>query len=372
MNIYSESKEKDFCRSTSEARWTRGLARGASLQDALSCLRISAAIVDVGIGKGSSPHHDATKGAVGVVLARERGQGAGLEVVLGAALGAGGAHGRRRHADEDLGVSRGRVGDVLLPLVKVDGAVERAAGVVVELNKEVVELGSSDDLVHVGLRDGALRSAGDVVGVGRVRGKVGSKLGDHVLVVLVSTVGLNVKVPAVDKGLAERSRHLATSTVSVGIPQILTDGLGLGLRGQSVRSRGAAERQDDLDAVGLAGVDGLGKAIASLALSGGGDGARLSDGAARDSDAVAVLVEERQHNDVDSRAGRAVGGQVVVLKDVATVLAPVDDVLAASRPARHSLGGSSQSGRGHEAEAGERSESGIHVDVEGTFVQEVV
>lgn len=69
-----------------------------------------------------SPHHDAARSRIRLVLAGERSKLRRLEVAPGAALGTGGAERRGRDADEDLGARRGRAGDILLPVVKVDGA----------------------------------------------------------------------------------------------------------------------------------------------------------------------------------------------------------------------------------------------------------
>lgn len=329
----------------------------------LRLLGVGAAVVDVGVREAGVPHHHTAERGVALVLVDERGEGAGLEVVLGAALGAGGSQRGGRHADEELGVGRGGVGDVGLPVVVVDVGVDGAAGVVVELDPEVVELRVGDDHVHVRLGDGALRRAGDVVGVAGVGREVGAQLGDQVLVVLVAAVGLDVKVPAVDEGAAEGTRHAAVARVAVRIPEVLADGLGLFLRLQRVGARRAAQRQDHLDAVGLAGVDGLGQVVAVLALTGGGDVAGLTDRAGRDGVAVTPLVQEGQHDDVDAGAGGAVGGQVIVLDDAAAVLAPVYDVLSAGagRIARHESVRECGGSGGHEADAGENLGE-MHVD----------
>lgn len=287
-----------------------------------------------------------------------------LQVVLGSAVCSRSAERRSGNTDEDLGVGRRGVGDVVLPVVVVDGAVGRAARVVVELHPEVIELSFGDDLVHVGLGDGALRSAGDVVRVGRVRGKVGSQLGNHELVVLVAAVALNVKVPPVDKGRSERARHAAVAlAVAVGVPEVLADGLCFFLRRQGVRARRSAQRHDDLDAVGLARVDGLGEVVALLALARGGNGAGLADGPGGNLVAVAVLVQEGQDNHVNACFAGAVGRQIVVLNHATAILAPVDDILSAVCCSRLHASWGSRSRAGQQTEASEGGEEGMHLVV---------
>lgn len=337
-------------------------ASSASGEDALSLLGISAAVVDVGIRETSSPHHDTAKLVILSVLTNNLGQSSRLEVVLGTRLSTGSTERRSGNANEDLGISRGASGNVGLPLVEIDGAIGAAAGVVVELDKEVVELGLGDDLVHVRLGNGALRSTSDEVLVGGVGGKVGSKLSNHELVVLVTRVGLNVEVPAIDEGLAEGTGHGAVGgRVAVGVPQVLADGLGFLLGSQGVSARSAAEGHDDLDAVGLAGLNGRGEVVAVLGLAGGADGAGLADGAGGDLDAVAVLVKERKDNHVNAGLLGAVGSKVVVLNDAAAVLAPVDDVLSSVGGAGSKDAGSGH-GRSGEEEA-RKSGEGRHLDM---------
>lgn len=338
------------------------LASSTSGQDALSLLGVSAAVVDVGIRETSSPHHDTTELVILSVFADNLGQSSRLKVVLSTRLSTSSTERRSRDTNEDLSISRGASGNVGLPLVEVDGAIGAAAGVVVELDKEIVELSLGDDLVHVRLGDGALRSTSDEVLVGGVGGKVGAKLGNHELVVLVARVGFNVEIPAVDEGLAEGTGHGAVGgRVAVGVPQVLADGLGFLLGSQGVSARSAAEGHDDLDAVGLAGLNGRGETVAVLGLAAGADGAGLADGAGGDRDAVAVLVKEGKDNHVNAGFLGAVSSEVVVLDNTATVLAPVDDVLSSGGGA-----GSKDAGSGHgcagEEEARESGE-GRHLDM---------
>ena len=228
--------------------------------------------------------------------------------------------------------------------------------VVIELDPEIVELRSSDNLVHVGLRDGALGGTGDVVGVGGVRLEVGAQSRDQVLVVLVAAVTLDVEVPPVHEGLAEGTRNAAgAGSVTIGIPQVLSNGLGFLSRTERISAGGTAERQDDLDTVALAGRDGLSKVIAASWLACGRDGARLADGTRRNRDAVAVLVKESEDNDVDSSLLGAVGGKIVVLNSASAVLSPVYDIFGVRRRAG-SLVRSSRSESGRKAEASKSRE----------------
>ena len=103
------------------------LAGRAGSQDAVSLLSVGAAVVDVGVREASGPHHHTTECAVAGVLANKGGESAGFEVVLGAAGSTRGAIWRCGHTDEDLGISRRSVGDVLLPVVKVDVAIRGAS-----------------------------------------------------------------------------------------------------------------------------------------------------------------------------------------------------------------------------------------------------
>ena len=103
------------------------LARRASCQDAVSLLGVGAAVVDVGVREASGPHHHTTECAVAGVLANKGAESAGVEVVLGAAGSTSGTIGRCGHTDENLGISRRSVGDVRLPVVKVDVAIRGAS-----------------------------------------------------------------------------------------------------------------------------------------------------------------------------------------------------------------------------------------------------
>lgn len=320
----------------------------------LRLLGISASVVDIGVRKAGGPHHDASERRIVLVLGHERSQSAGLKIVLRATFRSRRTQRRCRDPDKDFRVGRGGVGHVGHPLIVVNGTIDGAAGVVVELHPEVVKLRVVDNDLHVGLRNGTLRRTGDVVRVGRVRSKVGAQLADQILVVLVPGVALNVKVPAVDKGTSKGSRHASTALgIAVRLPKVLSDGLGLGLGGERIRADGAAEGQNDLDAVGLAGLDGRGQSVAVLRLPSGRNVAGLADGTGGDGVSISVLIQEGQHNDIDAGGRRAVGGQVVVLDCAAAVLAPVHNVLGTGRaggdPMRHGRYGSS-----HQAEGTER------------------
>lgn len=311
------------------------LTRRPGSQDALRLLGISASVVDVGVRKTGGPHHDASEGRVVLVLGHEGGQSAGLEIVLRTTRRSRRAQRRSRDADKDLRVGGGGVGQVGDPLVVVDGTVDGAAGVVVELHPEIVKLRLGDNDLHVGLGDRTLWRTGDVVLVGRIRSKVGTQLVDQVLVVFVSGVALNVKVPAVDKSASKGSGHISIALgIAVGLPKVLADRLGLGLGGKRIGADGASERQNDLHAPGLAGLDGRGQSIAVLGLSRGRNIAGLADGAGGNGVAISVLIQEGQDYDIDARGRRAVGRQVIVLDGATAVLAPVHNVLGTGRARR--------------------------------------
>ena len=221
-------------------------------------------------------------------------------------------------------------------------------GRLTELNPEVVELGRSDDLAHVRLGNGALRGASNVVRVAGVRGKVGTQFADHVLVVLVTAVALDVEVPAVNKGAAERSRHAAALRVAPCVPQVLANGLGLVLGLERVGARGTAEGKDDLDTVALAFLYGGSKVITLLRLALRRDITGLPYRPRRHRVAVTIFIEKSEDEDVDASVGGTIGREIIVLDRSAAVLAPIDNVEAAGGLARkhgRGRGGSC----GHEA-----------------------
>lgn len=231
------------------------LAGRAGGKDAVRLLGVSATIVDIGVGEGGGPHHDSAEGRVAAVVANQSCQRAWLEVVLSTAGRAGGAIGGSRHTDEDLGVGGRGVGNVGDPGVVVDGPIHGAAGVIVELDPEIVELGVGDNNLHVGLGNGALRRASDVVGIGGIGSKVGAERADHILIVLVAAGGLDIEIPTVHEDITEGTGHGAIARVAVGIPEVLADSLGLLLRLQRVRTNGSTEGQNNLDAGRLACLD---------------------------------------------------------------------------------------------------------------------
>lgn len=189
-----------------------------------------------------------------------------------------------------------------------------------------------DDFLHVRLGDRALRGTGNVVSVGWILGKVGAEGGNHVLIILVSRVGLQVKVEAIDEGLAEGTGNggfggAGCVRATVSCPQVLADGGGLILRAERVSARSATERQDDLDTVGLASRDSRRQVIAVLACAIGADVARLANSTRGYGDTVAPFVQESEDDDVDSRISGTVCREVVVFHSTATILTPVDDIL---------------------------------------------
>ena len=205
------------------------------------------------------------------------------------------------YADKNLCIRRRSVCDECRPIVVVERCVSvdtQSAGnsvviIVVKLNKNPVENRVADNDAHVGLRNGALRCAGYVISVARVFGKVGTKFGDHVLIVLAaSIIYLNVEIKAVDKVVAKGALDRRVSRVAVRIPKVLADGLGVGLRLQRVRTSRATQGQNNLDASRLAFRNGGGQGFAVLALACRANVARLTNGARRDVAAPAELVQE--------------------------------------------------------------------------------
>ena len=65
---------------------------------------------------------------------------------------------------------------------------------------------------------------------------------------------LDVEVDAVEHGVAERP-GLGAGPTEVEVPEVVGDGLGIGLRGQGVPADAAADREEDEDALGLAVLD---------------------------------------------------------------------------------------------------------------------
>ena len=167
---------------------TRLAARSSVVQNAVNLLGVSAAIVDVGVGETSSPHHHTSKVSIGLVLVDNGGELVRGGVVDGSAGSAVGTESRSRHSDEDLGVLGRSVGNEAGPVVVVERSVavdtqSTGDGVVVvvielllvshvyqppsshrvpHLNPDVIELRGGDDFTHVGLGNGALGCSGNV------------------------------------------------------------------------------------------------------------------------------------------------------------------------------------------------------------------
>lgn len=126
-----------------------------------------------------------------------------------------GSLGASRKTNVQLSVLAGLVVDVLDPLVKVDagGALGDAAGVVVELDEDLVELRLSHDRVHLevcGIQRALGRCREDHVGLGIP--DEASELVDHGNVgLLVAELGLNVEIETVDSHFAERTRALVAT-----------------------------------------------------------------------------------------------------------------------------------------------------------------
>ena len=201
----------------------------------MGLLGVRAAVDNIGVRESRGPHHDSAESGIRLVLGNKGSELRGLKVVLSAALGSSGSERRGWDTDEELSGAGGGVGNVGLPVAKVDvGVVDGAAGVVVELDEEVVELAGGDDAVHVGLWDWALGSTGDVVSLRCVLAEVVAELRDHVLVVVVSGGGLDVEVEAVNSDIAEGTRGAATGRLAVAVPEVLANGLGLLLRAERV------------------------------------------------------------------------------------------------------------------------------------------
>lgn len=193
-------------------------------------------------------------------------------------------------------------------------------------------------------------STGNVVGVGRVRGKVGAQFGDQILIVLVPAVGFDIKVPAVDVNRPEWTRNAASRGVSVRVPEILTDGFGFGLGSERVGTNGTSKRENNLDTIGLAGRNLTSEGATVGTFAAGADRAVLSNNTGRDRNAISVLVKEGKDDNVDTGVGCTIGRQVVIFTGCGCVLSPVNNNFTTGAASLQSVR-SSDDGAGHKAEA---------------------
>lgn len=131
----------------------------------MALLSVGAAINDVGIGEASTPHHEATKRRVALILSYQL-----RELVRGNVVGlsSGTAVSCQRcgwDTEGYLRAGRRSVGNEGHPVVVVErGIAVKSEGarnciviVVIKLDKEIVKLGGADDFSHIGLGNWALR-----------------------------------------------------------------------------------------------------------------------------------------------------------------------------------------------------------------------
>ena len=75
-----------------------------------------------------------------------------------------------------------------------------------------------------------------------IRCEVGAQCGDHVLVILVAAVTLNIEVPTIDKGAPEGSRYTPVRCITIGVPKVLPYSLSLLLGLQRICAGCTAKR----------------------------------------------------------------------------------------------------------------------------------
>lgn len=314
--------------------WRCAIAGCSAEQDVLDLLSIGATAVHVGVGEPGAPFHDTAEIRIGCRVDYDLCQLRRCCVVYFASRASVGTQRCGRHSDEELGILGVAFGDERGPVVVVEGSVAVDAEgtrygvvvIVVELNPQVVELRVADDDAHVGFRDGALRSTGDVILLGRVLGKIAAKGRDEVLVILVPVGVLDIKVPAIDDSGTQGPRDTRVARVAVGVPEILADGLGLGLRSQGVAADAAAKREHNLHARFLTGCNLRDEGIAARRAAIGANGALDTNSTTGDGVSVAKFIEEGQDNDINASFRSAVGGKIRVFDSTAAVLAIVDNV----------------------------------------------
>lgn len=273
----------------------------------MGLLSVGATINHIGIRESSVPHHDATPVGAGVEGSDSAGENTGRLVVDSTARRSSRSKLRGGDTKEKFGIGGRCTGDVRNPVSVVESVGVRAVSVVVELDPEVVELSSGNDLTHVRLWDGALGGTGNVVGVGRVRREVGAELRDHVLVVLVTAISFDIKVPTVNEDRSEWSRNAASRGVSIGLPEVLADCLGFSLGSERVGTNGTTKGKHNLDTVGLASFDLASEGVTVGTLTGGADRAVLSNDTGGDRNAISILIKECKDNNIDTGACSTVG-----------------------------------------------------------------
>lgn len=137
-----------------------------------------------------------------------------------------------RHSNEELGFRTLCRGNEGCPVIVVEWRVltqtQRTGRIVIELNPKIVECIICNDHLHVRLRQGALRRAGNEVGVTVIRSKVGADLGDQARIVLATLVYFEIKVESVHKHIAKGPLHRVIARVAIRIPQELADLLSVG------------------------------------------------------------------------------------------------------------------------------------------------
>uniref|UniRef100_K3Y8X9 Uncharacterized protein n=1 Tax=Setaria italica TaxID=4555 RepID=K3Y8X9_SETIT len=173
---------------------------------------------------------------------------------------------RRRHVPAPRGASRRRQPQVhrapgeapgpLLPRAcerpHVSGPVA-ADGVVVELDVDAVEEPRLERLPQHPVRERALRRRRDPHLLPPLP-VVTLEVPREVIVVLGSPV-LDVEVDAIEHGVAERAWLGGGAAAEVDDPDVVGDGLGVGLGGEGVPAEAATDGEEDEDVLGLAVLD---------------------------------------------------------------------------------------------------------------------
>ena len=132
------------------------------------------------------------------------------------------------------------------------------------------------------------------------------------LVVVVRAALFNIEVYAVQHGSAEGPG--GPGSAEIVVPEVVCDGLGIGGGGEGVAAGGAAEGEEDLDVLGLAGVDVGGEGGA-----GAGGGVAVA-GEVENRGLVVAEGGEEGEDDEGLVAGGAGGCEGALI----AVLAPVD------------------------------------------------
>jgi hypothetical protein len=145
-------------------------------------LSVSFSINDVVVTGGGLPQHNTTE-VLGVLIHISLDKG--LHFVRGhVESSVSGSLGSRK-SDEKLSIGVGALLDDTDPLIEVElaGAVDivcrRATRGVVKLNPEEIKVRFGNSIAELSIRDGALGSTGDVVGLLGARGVMLAKTIDH-------------------------------------------------------------------------------------------------------------------------------------------------------------------------------------------------